>query len=437
MKVDVEELSSLERKLTVEVPAERVDDEIDLAYDDVNRKARIPGFRPGKVPRKHLERKFGEYVSDMVREKLFKETVQTALERKQISPVSEPLVEPGEVKPGQSFTYTMRFEVKPEVEASNYKGLETFREVIKVTDEVVDEAMTNIRERHAVFKDPEPPRPAKEGDYLLLDISAMHDGQPVPTERHENMRYPLGEHAYIPDIATHLEGMEAGESRTFTAGFPDEHPRKDLAGKEVEYTVILKEIKEKILPDLDDELAREVGDFKSIDELRARTRENLEKYYERLGRARMENRIIDMLIEGNSFSVPQAMVTRRSQELVAESLRSVGMTRIGQEDFHSLADTFRDRAEKEVRAGFLMDAIARQENIEVTDDDIQNRISELAEEQGINPDKMRDRLADEESRMRLRASMLEQKTLDFLVNNAKIEKREVDMKEIEKAEAEK
>ncbi len=434
MKVDVEELSPVETKILVEVPRERVDDEIEDAYADVNKKARVPGFRPGKVPRKHLERMFHDYVTETVASKLIKETVQTALERKQIMPVSEPRIEPGELKAEQPFIYTMRIEVRPRVEAKNYNDLKTYREVYSVSEELVDKALSEIQERHAVFKDTDSPRPARKGDYLLLDFQATQAGNPLPAEKHENMPYPLGEDIYIPDLSSHLEGMVVSEARTFTVSFPENHPRTDLAGKEVEYTVHLKELKEKILPPLDDELAREAGEYSSLEELREKTRESLKRYYERLSRIRFERRLLDLLLEGNPVPVPPSMVIRRSRELTAQNLQQMGVREIKPEEFESLAEKFREQAERDVQAGFLLEAISRQENIEVTEDETRNRIEELAKEEGIHPDKMRDRLADEESRSRINAYLLEQKTLDFLAKRAKIEDRQVDPEKTESVE---
>lgn len=431
MKVDVEELSPVESKVTVEVPTERVDDEIEIAYADVNKRARVPGFRPGKVPRKRLEKMFGDYVAETVSTKLIQETAQTALERKQLVPVAEPGIEPGKLEPKQPFTYTMRIEIRPKVEIKDYTGVETFREEFKITDSLLEKALSELRERHAVFKDPDPPRPAAKGDYLLLDFEATHEGNAVPSEKRENMRYPLGEETYIPELGSHLAGMNTGDTKTFKVSFPEDHNRKELAGKDIEYKVHLKEIKEKILPELDDDLAKEAGEFENLEELKTKTRENLEKYYENLAKARFERRIMDIILEKNPFSVPPSMVNRRARELTAETLRSMGVRNIGPQEFEALSENFRERAERDIRVGFLLEAVAKQENMDAGEDEIQKRIEEMAQEQNIHPDKLRDRLADDNSREMLKAYMLEQKALDFLANKAKIENRKVDPEKLD------
>ncbi len=240
MKVDVEDVSSVEKKVKVEIPAERVKDEFELAFAELQKTARIKGFRPGKAPMKLLESQFKDYVKEKVLRKLLEETITPALDRKQLKPITEPALDFGELKEGAAFSYTLQVDVKPAVELKHYTGLELTREVVELTDAMVEKAVEDLRERQAVFQEPKAPRPAQKGDLLTLDLRAEAGGKEIKGEGGIGIQYTLGDEAYIPGFADQLAGMNVGDKKIFTVKFPEDHYRNELKGKEVAYTAELK-----------------------------------------------------------------------------------------------------------------------------------------------------------------------------------------------------
>ncbi|OGP57217.1 MAG: trigger factor [Deltaproteobacteria bacterium RBG_13_61_14] len=425
MQVEVEEISAVEKKLTVTIPVERVQDEVEEFYAELSKNVRLKGFRPGKAPRPHLERLFGEEVKTQVGAKLIKDTFQTALERKQLKPASEPAAEPGVLDPNRDFTYTLRVEVVPPVELHEYKGLEVEKEMVEVTEPSVDEALERMRQAQATFKDLDPGRGAEPGDLVVIDLAAKREGKPLGKDRGKSLRLILGEGDTIPQLHENLKGLKPGESRTFEVTYAADDPRPELAGKTIEYAVTLKELKERILPALDDEFAKDQGNCASLAELREKTRQGLATYYTERSRRRLEQAVVDRLVEKNPIAVPPSLVHRRAEELARSALMLVRQRQVSEEALHQLAEQFEDQAKKDVQAAYLIEAVAAREKLEVSEEDLANKIAQLAESQHVHPDKLKDRLAGEEDQKRLKAQVEEEKTLAFLLEQAKIKIKEV------------
>ena len=434
MKVEVEDLSAIEKKVKVEIPAEQVKDEFELAWQEVQKKAQIKGFRPGKAPRKILEQHFKDYVKEQVLKKLLQETIGPALDRKQLKPVVEPEIELGELVPDAPFTYTLRVELKPQVELVNYKGLELEREVFEITDDMVEQALEDLRNRHSYYQEVQEPRKAQEGDLVIMDLKAELEGKILERETGENLQYPMGAEIHIPDFAQEISELLPGEKKSFQVKYPDDHQIPELAGKEVNYTVELKGIKEKVMPELNDQFAQELGEFKNLDELKEKVGKQLEEYYQRISRVRLERELLDKLVELNPVEVPRKLVRRRAQELAQEWFQRVGINNPGQEEFEKMVEEFTPRAEKEIQAGFILEAIIEKEGIELTPEEEEAKLKELADRYQMNVEKLKDQLG-EPAMARLREQWLEEKALDFLLTEARIKERKVNPKEAEEREA--
>ena len=434
MKVEVEDLSAIEKKVKVEIPAEQVKDEFELAWQEVQKKAQIKGFRPGKAPRKILEQHFKDYVKEQVLKKLLQETIGPALDRKQLKPVVEPEIELGELVPDAPFTYNLRVELKPQVELVNYKELELEREVFEITDDMVEQALEDLRNRHSYYQEVQEPRKAQEGDLVIMDLKAELEGKILERETGENLQYPMGAEIHIPDFAQEISELLPGEKKSFQVKYPDDHQIPELAGKEVNYTVELKGIKEKVTPELNDQFAQELGEFKNLDELKEKVRKQLEEYYQRISRVRLERELLDKLVELNPVEVPRKLVSRRAQELAQEWFQRVGINNPGQEEFEKMVEEFTPRAEKEIKAGFILEAIIEKEGIELTPEEEEAKLKELADRYQMNVEKLKDQLG-EPAMARLREQWLEEKALDFLLTEARIKERKVNPKEAEEREA--
>lgn len=429
MKVDVEDISAIEKKVKVEVPAEQVHDEFELAFKEVQKEAKIKGFRPGHAPRKIIELHFNDYIKERVLKKLLEETVGPALDRKQLKPIIEPAVDFGELNQDAAWSYTMNVELKPEVELKEYKGFELEREVYETTDESVAHAIDDMRERNAIFEELKEERPAQDGDLLTIDMKAEADGKPYPEAGGQGLQYTMGQDVYIPGFAKELAGIKNRETRNFKVKYPDDSPRKEFAGKEFNYTVEVKGIKQKILPELNDDFAKEFAGQDDLVSLRKKIREDLEKYLARASRVKMERALLDRLVEKNPLEVPKGLVKRHAEELARTNLKRMGIKEPGAEELEKLGAEFSARAEKEIKAGFILEAVIAKENIALTPESEESKLKELAENYQIDVSKFKDQMG-EESLKHFRAQWLEEQALDFLFSESKIKDKKVSADEM-------
>jgi trigger factor len=418
MKVDVQDLSSIEKKLTVEIPVEQVQDEYELVFKDVQKTAKLNGFRPGKAPRKIIETHFNDYIKEQVLKKLVQDTIGPALDRKQLKPIVEPAIDFGDLKLGEPFSYTVQVELKPVVELKQYKDIEIDRDVYEITDHNVEHTLEDIQNHNAVYQDLKEVRPVKHGDLLVLDLKAECEGKELADQAGKNIQYPMGQETYIPGFEKEIEGMKTGDKRSFKVKFPEDHPRKTLAGKEVEYTVEVKGLKEKALPKLDDDFAKELGE-ENLAALKEKTRKNLADYLERTSRLKMERVYFDKLVAANPMDAPKTMIRMRANELAETAFRRMGLKDPDKELFDKTVEEFLSRAETEVKAGFILDAIIEKEELKLTPEDEEKKIKEMAEKYQIDVEKLKDQVKDE-SLTHLRTQWIEEKALDFLFSVAKI-----------------
>lgn len=430
MKVEVEDLSSVEKKVMVEIPAERVKDEFALVYQEVQKQARVKGFRPGKAPMRLIEQQFKDYVREKVLRKLLEDTIELALERKQLKPIMEPILDFGELKPDSAFSYTLNVEVKPKVELLQYLGLELEREVFEVTDEMVDRALKELQEKNAIFQEPKDPRPAKTGDLLNLDITAEYNGKVFPLLSAQGFQYIMGEESVIPGLDGYISGITSAEKRTFQVKFPDDYPYKELRGKEVSFTVELKGLKEKILPEINDEFAKEVGGAKDIAELREKTRERFEQYFQRLSRSRLERNLLDKLVELNPVEAPKRLVQKRAMEVARRFLQQLQVNETDKAYLEELAKEALPRVEKDIKAGFLLEAIIEKDGIKLDPDKESAKLKELSERYRIDVSRLEDQLGKESLEL-LKSQWLEEQALDFLISKSKIIDKKVKAEDAE------
>ncbi|MFB6259886.1 MAG: trigger factor, partial [Thiohalorhabdaceae bacterium] len=257
MEVSVSEGSGLQRQLTVKVPAERVNQELDQRLRQLAQKVNLPGFRPGKVPLHVVEQKYRNEVYGEVMNELLSQTYSEALEQNELNPVAQPDVEPGELKRDEEFAYTANFEVYPEVEPTGYKGMELTKRTAEVDDAAIDETIERLREMRADYQPVE--RAAAEGDQVLIDFAGQIDGEAFEGGEASDYTMELGSGRHLKEMEEGLVGASAGETRTIRVPFPDDYPREDLAGKTAEFEVTVKEVREKQLPEVDEAFLQAFG----------------------------------------------------------------------------------------------------------------------------------------------------------------------------------
>jgi trigger factor len=422
MQVTLQRLSPVKLELAVEVPAAQVKAQIEKAYVSLQKQARVRGFRPGKTPRDVLARLFGRQILGDVANQLVSEALPKALVEKNLTPITQPDVSadkaPDAARP---FAFKATFEVAPEVEDVKWEGFELERPSADVKDEEVDAELEKIRVRHAALKSPEPARDTKAGDVVTIDFTLAVDGKELKDGGGQGVQIELGSGQALPELDAALVGKPLNVPIVVEAKFAADHPRKELAGKVGRFDVTITDLKEKVLPALDDELAKDAG-ASTLVELRANVHTALSKAAKDRSDLAVAQQVVDKLNELNPVDVPPALVEQQRRMLEAEfvmNARRMGQ-RVTQADVDGLKDKLQADAEKKVRAGLLMAAIARKHEIKVTDEDFEKALAELAAESGKNVAKLRVEYRDKQKRDMLVGMILEDKILDLIESKAKI-----------------
>jgi trigger factor len=434
MNVKVEDVNAVKKKLSFEIPAETVDVEFGKAFAKLAKTAKIPGFRPGKVPRNVLERQFGPSVEAQVFEKLVNETFFKALVEQKIDAVSVPeIVDNSLLKAGQAFTYEAHVEVRPKIEAKDYLGLELKKETFSVDDKVVEERLEQMRKSRSKVEKSER-TVARMGDIAVIDFEGFVDGEAFAGGKAENHELELGSNSFIPGFEDQVAGIECGQEKDIEVTFPEDYGNQDLAGKAAVFKVRLNEVKERILPELDEDFAKEAG-LESIQDLKTKIRESIEEQEQDRIEKEFRERMIQALIQANPFDLPDAMVDSQLDfmlENLKNRMQSQGMRL---EDMGITAESFkniyRDLAIRQVKGSLILEAIAIQENLKIEEDEIQDKLDEIVETSGAPREAVMNFYSSDERRRSLVSQMAEEKVVAFLTGKAKIEM--VDKEALEKS----
>ena len=424
-------------ELLVQVPADSVKAQVDKAYVNLGKKAHVKGFRPGKAPRDVLSRLFGPQVANDVANQIVNDTLPKVLSEKNLTPVNQPSVEAGEaIDPKKTFSYKARFEVQPEIEDVKYEGFELYKPKVEVPDSAIDEQLEQLRQRNAALKAPEPARPAKAGDVVTIDFTLSVDGNEVKEGGGQGVQLELGAGQALPEIDAALTGKSVGDKTTAEHTFPEEHPQQDFRGKKGVFDITIVDLKERVPPALDDEFAKDIG-FDTLIALRADVHTKLEKAFKDRAETVVAEQIVAKLNESNACDVPPSLVeqqTRIMEQEVVMQARRAGQ-RFTKEQAEALGAAIKADAERKVRAGLLMAAIARKNEFKVTDEDLEKGMQELAAETGKNVAKLRVEYREKSKRDILIGMILEDKILDFIESKSKITEGEPPKPEAEGAAA--
>lgn len=437
MEVTVQRISPVVLELSVQIPAESVKAQVDKAYLNLGKKAHVKGFRPGKAPRAVLTQLFGPQVANDVANAIVNDTLPRVLSDNKLTPVNQPSVEAGEpVDPKKSFSYKARFEVQPEIEDVKYEGFELYRPKVEVAESAVDEQLEQLRQRNAALKEPDPARPAQKGDIVSIDFTLSVDGKEVKDGGAQGVQLELGAGQALPEIDAALIGKNNGDTATAEHSFPAEHPREDFRGKVGKFEIKIVDLKERVPPALDDEFAKDIG-FETLVALRADIHTKLEKALKDRSETILAEQIVAKLNENNPCDVPPSLVEQQGrimeQELVMQARRAG--QRFTKEQAEALHHAIHADAERKVRAGLLMAAIAKKNEFKVTDEDLEKGMQELAAETGKNVAKLRVEYREKSKRDILIGMILEDKILDFIESKSKITEGEPPKAETETAGA--
>jgi trigger factor len=423
MNVRIEDLSSIAKKLHFEVAADKVDQEIERAFRQIGKTAKIKGFRPGKIPLSVLEQYYGGQMEKEVLGRLINETYFKALDDHAIPAVSEPrIVDSSGVSRGQVFTYQAEIEVKPSITAKDYIGVALQKEAFSLDPALIDGRLEELRTSRAQLEVSARSQ-AQSGDSVVIDFEGFVDGQPFEGGKAEDFVLELGSGSLIPGFEEQVVGMQRGEEKSLAVTFPDDYGQKTLAGKPATFRVTIKEIKEKIVPTLDDEFATGFGA-----ETLADLRTQLESSYVTQESGRIDNdlreRLVRELVERNPCEVPAAMVAKQLEYMysnISNRMRSQGlspeMLGINPQTF---AERYREAAVSQVQGTLLLEAIGRQEGIAAEVGEIDGRLEEIARMANAPLEMVSKYYAGEEARDGLLAQIAEEKVVRFLLDKARI-----------------
>ncbi len=426
MNVNVESPSALRRKLTIELEPAEIKQELDRAYNELRRGVVLKGFRPGRAPRNLLERFFGDRVRGEVIQKLIKEYTDKALDEQSLKPLLAPEIVTEETDLLKALRFSATFDLRPELVVRDYEGLKVPRPTVEVTDEQLVQALEELRERHAALKKIDDRTRAERGDFALAEIEGFVDGKPLEGAKTGQRLLELSPERLAHGLDEVLIGAEVGHPVQATRSYPADYSENELAGKTVEWRAAVKELYRKELPALDDEFAKDLGEVSSLDELRERVRGQLRERAREEADARARQGLLDLIIEHNPVEVPQSLAEREQalmESEMATALLAAGMPReAAAERVRQSAEELRARAHKRALSTLVVDAIADQEKVEISDDELAGRVADIVTRA---PGRERERLAqhyrEDEHREALRAAMRREKTLDMLLARAQSE----------------
>ncbi len=417
-----EATASCRREIELEIPAEEVAKSVEKVAREIARVARVPGFRPGKAPVTLIRRRFADDIKSEVLQSLIPERIERALEEQKLVPVTRPQVDHVDFPEAGPVKFRAVFEVFPEFELGEYKGLEVAVDALEVTDEDVAKTLEELRSRAATFV-PVEGRALADGDFGVLKLIGVPEGGGEPVQA-ENVLCHIGAEETLEAFNTHLRGAQPGDKKHFDAAYPADYPDPKLGGKTFHYTVDVIGIKEKKLPELNDEFAKDV-DAASLEDLRTKIRQNLEAARDQRQREQAEQKLVEALLARHDFPVPEALVEHQQDarlERVVRSLAGQGVDpRAVNVDWVSLRQRQRERAVGDVKAEMLLDKVATAENIEVSEEEFEQQIAHLAEHSGETAQAFRARLTKQGSLDRMKSKLRSDKTLEWLHRNARIQ----------------
>jgi trigger factor len=421
MKTEFVDVSETRKNLVVEIESNVVDAEIDRVARDYSKAARIPGFRPGKVPPRVVKQRFRDRILHDVVHELVPRAVDDALRERGVEPVDTPDIRDVVVEEGQPLRFTASFETVPPLELGDFGSLRVRRPAATLEEGAVDQALERLRERTARYEAVDN-RTVEQGDTVVIDLLRESPGEDA--DRHDNVTVDIGGSANPPGFDEQVIGMPVGSSKTFTIQYPDDYTIKELAGTSVAYTVTVKSIKKRVVPPLDDEFARDLGEFETLEALRARVTEDLTREAELRAERDARADLLKQLAGWVTFDVPAALVERELDRRVEEFARRLieqGIDpRQADNDWKAFRESQGDNAREAVAGALVLDEVARREDVTVSGDEIEAEIARYAERTGRPSAAVRGNLEKDGSLSRLASGLRREKVMDLVRTRATV-----------------
>ena len=384
MAFKVEDVSSVKKTLHIEIPREEVVQELDKAYNQLKKSAKVKGFRPGKVPRAVLERMFKKDVHADVSSRLIQNSFIDAIKQTELKIVGNPELDPPALVADSAYKYEATVEITPDIDDIDFNGLDLKRTLYVPGDDEVDVQLKALQKGMARHEKISEDRPVQTNDFVMIDLEGLQDGAPVPEfAKSENFSLQIGKAVISDDFDKQIIGMKPGDTKSFTTKFEKDFPNENLAGLEITFEVVLNEIRQEFLPSINDALAQKAGPYKTLDELKKVILDNIKQGYEKRTEQELNEQIFKELIARTTFEVPDSMVEMELQGIIEEAERSFAYRNTTLEEMglskESIAEKYRDTALSQVKRHLLLGKIIDQEKLSVDDQELESGLKEMSE----------------------------------------------------------
>lgn len=423
MNVRVEELSPIKKKLYIEVDADTVNAELDKAYQQIAKTASVKGFRKGKVPKAILERNYGPKAEYDAVNALIQGSLFMAVMENKVDAVAQPeVVESGTIEQGQPFSYEAEVDVRPEIVAKDYKGLVLEKDKFVFNDSTVDAQLKQMAESK-VSLEVTSRKKARENDTVIIDFTGYVDGEAFENGAATDYQLELGSNSFIPGFEEQVIGMKRDQEKEIAVSFPEAYGAESLAGKDATFTVLVKEIKEKVVPKIDNNFAKEM-DAEDLDELKQRIQDDISKQEEQRIESQLHERMMESLVEKNAFDVPESMISSQLGYLkdnFTQRLQQQGMTleMLGMNE-DGFKKAYQPLAEQQVKGELILDSVARQEEVDADDSEVEAKMKEFAEQGGMPLDQVEKYFETEQAKNGLKGQIVQEKVVKFILDSADI-----------------
>ena len=425
MKVDVVDVDRVTKKIEVEVPADKITEITENIYGELKRQAKIKGFRPGKIPKSILTTYYKDYIEDELKRRVIEGTMSEVLSEANVKPVTEPIAD--FVEDGDRFVYTLLCEVFPDIEISSYKGVEVEVDAIRVTDDDIDKRIEQMKELYAEMIPREADSGARKGDFVIVKYKGYLDGMPMKDVYSEAYPLELGTSQLMPEFESAIYDMKKGEIKNVDVAFPDDYQLKDIAGKTLLFEIEIKDIREKRLPDMNDEFAKDVN-FENVEKMKESLKAEIEKEKLNSRKQFISNKIMEMLASNIDIQVPKRLLAKHTEAMLEEAKTRFNTEHFTEEDLKAFQGNiradFEKKAAERIKSDIILARIAEIEGIKLEDDDVHNRMKKIAEETKRPFDEVKGIYEKYDFIEGMKISIVQQKTMDFLMENANIKEKQ-------------
>jgi len=422
--IKIEDLSPVKKKMLLEIPWNEVKDELDAAYHEVGKKAKIKGFRPGKVPRKILETYFKAQAEEETITNIVNKYYWQTLEEKGFAPVSRPEIDQDGIKENADFSFSASFETEQEFEPKNYKGIELEKEEIKVTEEDVQKRIDEIRQMFATMEEVKEDRPVVAGDFVVIDFEGSLNGEKYKELKADQYFLEIGSQRFVPGFEDQVAGMKNGETKEITVTFPADYHESKFAGQDVVFKVTVKNIREKKLPETDESFVKNFEKYNSFEDFKNDVRKSLEEKAQQMAQVNLQNKITDILIRENEIDVPPSLVERQIYYMMIDTQKrmlSAGIDENSAMEFGlKMKDKYKGDAEKIVKSFLIIKKIAQKESFATEPAEVEQYLQEMALRSGRDYESFKKMYDSEESQDSLKMELMQKKVFDFIEQNANI-----------------